>query len=70
MPRRLTREEFRLWAEGQSQRYERAGGEAVAVPPERVVHARLNMRAWRALDREAPGVGIVVDVSEGYAGAL
>lgn len=51
MSRRLTREEFRLWAAGQSQRHERASGEPVAMPPERVVHARLKARIWQALDR-------------------
>jgi hypothetical protein len=31
MTRRFTREEFRLWAEGQTQRYERLAGEPIAM---------------------------------------
>jgi Uma2 family endonuclease len=70
---RLTRDEFRRWAEGQTQRYERIAGEPVAMSPERVIHARLKMRVWAALDRairdanldcEALGDGITVEIDD------
>jgi Uma2 family endonuclease len=67
----LSREEFRLWAEGQKQRYERISGEPVAMSPERFEHARIMSRVWAALDRavrdaslpcEALPDGITVEV--------
>jgi Uma2 family endonuclease len=69
----LSREEFRMWAEGQKQRYERISGEPVAMSPERVGHARIKIRVWAALDRavrqanlpcEALGDGVTVEVDE------
>ena len=41
MAQRLSREEFRRWAEGQKHRYERIAGEPVAMSPERFEHARI-----------------------------
>jgi Uma2 family endonuclease len=73
MTQRLTRDEFRRWVEGQTQRYERVAGEPVAMSPERVIHARLKMRVWAALDRairdanlecEALGDGITVEIDD------
>ena len=73
MTLRLTREEFRRWAEGQPRRYERVGGEPIAMSPERVVHVRLKTRVWQALDRaiqgaalecEALGDGVTVEIDE------
>jgi Uma2 family endonuclease len=73
MAQRLTREEFRLWAERQTRRYERIAGEPVAMSPERAIHARLKTRVWQALDRaiqnagldcEAFGDGITIEVDE------
>jgi Uma2 family endonuclease len=73
MTQRLTRDEFRRWAEGQTQRYERIAGEPVAMSPERVIHARLKTRIWAALDRairetrlycEALGDGITVEIDD------
>jgi Uma2 family endonuclease len=58
MTQRLTREEFRRWAEGQTKRYERIAGEPVAVPPERIAHVRLKARVWRALDRSIQDAGL------------
>ena len=58
MVQRLTREEFRLWAEGQTQRYERIAGEPVAMSPERAMHARLKARVWQALDRAIREAGL------------
>src|SRR5277367_5329389 len=71
MPQRLSRDEFRRWAEGQSGRYERIDGEPVAMSPERAAHVRLKSRVWAALDRaitdarvdcEAFGDGVTVEV--------
>jgi len=71
MPQRLSREEFRRWAEGQTGRYERIAGEPVAMSPERVQHVRIKSRVWAALDRaittagldcEALGDGVTVEV--------
>lgn len=71
MPQHLTREQFRRWAEAQAGRYERVGGEPVAMTPERVQHVRLKNRVWAALDRairaaglecEALGDGITIEV--------
>jgi Uma2 family endonuclease len=73
MPQRLTREEFRLWAEGQTVRYERIDGEPVAMSPERAAHVRLKSRVWRTLDHaiavagldcEALGDGMTVEVDQ------
>lgn len=74
---RMSRQDFRRWAEEQdSERYELAAGEPVAMAPERVVHARLKARIWRALDRElgqrglpceALPDGITVEIGDDYA---
>jgi len=73
MVQRLTREEFRHWAESQKRRHERIAGEPVALSPERVGHARIKSRVWAALDRaiqaadlscEALPDGITVEVDE------
>jgi Uma2 family endonuclease len=67
----LSREEFRRWAEGRQERYERIAGEPVAMSPERIAHARVKSRVWAALDRairnanlpcEALPDGITVEV--------
>jgi Uma2 family endonuclease len=58
MVQRLTREEFRRWAEAQTQRYERIAGRPVAMSPERVMHVRLKARVWRALDRAISDAGL------------
>ena len=73
MAQRLTREEFRRWAERQTGRYERIAGEPVAMSPERAMHARLKARVWQALDRairdtgvdcEAFGDGMTIEVDD------
>ncbi len=73
MTQRLTREEFRHWAESQRQRYERIAGEPVAMSPERAMHVRLKNRVWAALDRsirdsgldcEALGDGVTIEIDE------
>lgn len=73
MSQRLTREEFRRWAEQQPDRYERVGGEPVAMSPERIQHVRVKARVWAALDRaiatagadcEALGDGVTVEIDD------
>jgi Uma2 family endonuclease len=68
---RMTREAFHRWADAQSSRYERVGGEPVAMSPERAQHIRLKTRIWAALDGairqsglacEAFGDGITVEI--------
>jgi Uma2 family endonuclease len=73
---RMSRQEFRKWAEDQGgERYELVAGEPVAMAPERIVHARIKARIWRALDREirqrnlpceALPDGITVEIGEDY----
>ncbi len=51
-PPKMTREEYRRWAEAQSRgRYELVEGEIVAMAPERVAH----LREGRRLARPAAG---------------
>ena len=73
MPQRLSRDEFRRWAEGQSGRYDRIDGEPVARSPEKAQHVRLKTRIWAVLDRaisaagldcEALGDGVTVEVDD------
>ena len=77
MAPRLTREEFHRWTEGQTQRYERIGGEPVAMSPERAQHVRLKSRVWAAFDRAirdgsldcealADGMTVEVDAETDY----
>jgi Uma2 family endonuclease len=54
----LNRREFRDWAEGQAGRYERVGGEPVAMSPERIQHARIKARLWAALDAAVRQAGV------------
>jgi Uma2 family endonuclease len=74
MPQRLSREEFRRWAEEQTGRYERIDGEPVPMSPERAAHVRLKSRIWRILDQgiatagldcEALADGMTVEVDAG-----
>ncbi len=73
MAQRLSREQYRRWAEGQRGRYELVAGKAVAMSPERVAHARIKSRVWAALDRairaanlpcEALPDGVTVEIDE------
>jgi Uma2 family endonuclease len=73
MPQHLTREEFRHWAQSRKRRYERIGGEPVAMSPERAQHVRVKSRVWAALDRairaqglpcEALADGMTVEIDE------
>ncbi|HME20784.1 MAG TPA: Uma2 family endonuclease [Acetobacteraceae bacterium] len=58
MPLRLSREDFHRWAEGRTARYERVGGEPVAMSPERIQHVRVKARVWAALDRAIAAAGV------------
>jgi Uma2 family endonuclease len=52
----LDRAAFQQWAEAQPRgRFERLGGEIVAMSPERWEHARLKAEIWRALDAALAG---------------
>lgn len=73
MPLRLTREEFHRWSKNQRGRFERVGGEPVAMSPERIQHIRIKSRIWAALDRavrdggldcEALADGVTIEVDE------
>ena len=73
MPQRLSREEFRRWSESQAARYERIGGEPVAMAPGRIQHVRVKARVWAALDRaitmaaldcEALNDGVTIEVDD------
>ena len=73
-PLRMTREEYRRWAERQPKgRFELVDGEVVAMAPERIRHARLKGRMFALLDRavrqaslpcEALPDGVTVEVDE------
>src|SRR5580658_1463333 len=62
MAQRLSRDEFRRWAEGQSGRYERIDGEPVAMSPEKAQHVRLKNRIWAVLDRAILAAGLDCEV--------
>jgi Uma2 family endonuclease len=59
MSQRMSRHEFRQWAEAQPRgRFERVEGEVVAMAPERWAHARIKAHIWRALDRAITQAGV------------
>jgi Uma2 family endonuclease len=73
MAQRLSREEFRKWADGQPGRYERVCSEPVAMAPERIQHVRVKARVWAALDRaivkaalqcEALNDGVTIEIDD------
>lgn len=71
---RMTVDQFLDWASSQDRgRFELLDGEVVAMSPERLGHARIKARVWRALDRavvarghdcEALPYGITVPIDE------
>lgn len=73
-PGKLTREEYRRWAEAQPRgRFELVAGEIVAMAPERIAHVEIKAAAWLALRQaiKASGVacqayadGITVEIDE------
>lgn len=73
MEQRLSRVQFRQWADGRKGRYERIAGEPVAMSPERMGHIRLKSNVWSALDRaikaanlpcEAIADGLTIEIDE------
>ena len=70
----MDRAEYRRWSEKQPRgRHERVAGEVIAMAPERIVHVRIKMRVWQALDQairaaglkyEALGDGVTVEVGD------
>ena len=59
IPLRMTRSEFRRWAEQQPKgRFERVAGEVVAMTPERIAHVELKNNLWRALDDAVRAAGL------------
>lgn len=73
-PLRMSRVEFRRWADAQPRgRYERVDGVVVRMAAERAAHMRVKMRVWRAFDQalraaalpcEAMGDGMTVEVDD------
>ena len=58
-PLRMSRTEYRRWAEAQPRgRFERVAGEVVAMAPERAAHNRVKARVWRALDAAIRSAGL------------
>lgn len=74
VPLRMTRDEYRRWAEQQPKgRFELVGGEVTAMAPERIRHARVKGRTFELLDQavrqanlpcEALPDGVTVEVGE------
>jgi hypothetical protein len=62
MARRLTREQLQEWAGARRGRYERVGGEPVAMSPERIQYARIKSRVWAALDQAIRSAGRVPSI--------
>ena len=59
LPLILNREEYYLWAEAQPRgRYERVGGEVVAMAPKRVAQLRIKAAAWLALRQAIAAAGV------------
>ena len=61
MAQRLTRKQFREWAEARPGRYERLAGEPAAMSPERIQHARIKSRVWAALDQAIHAAGVACE---------
>ncbi len=56
---RMSRAEFRAWAERQSRgRFERVDGQVVPMTPERIVHIELKTAVWQALNEAVRAKGI------------
>lgn len=55
----MTRDDFRRWAETQPKgRFERVGGEPVAMSPERAAHVQVKTLVWLALARAVKAAGL------------
>ena len=56
---RMSREEYRRWAEAQPKgRFERVDGAVVAMPPERAGHNDTKMLVWLALRQAVTAAGL------------
>lgn len=53
----MTVDEFLVWTEGQEGRFELHDGRVVAMSPERVAHAEMKGRVYRALDESIRRLG-------------
>ena len=58
----MSREEYRLWAEGRPGRFERVNGRVVAMAPERVGHARIKGAVFVALRTAIAAAGLPCEV--------
>jgi Uma2 family endonuclease len=58
----MSRDEYRQWAEGRRGRFERINGQVVAMAPERVGHARIKGRVYRALSAAVEAAGLPCEV--------
>jgi len=75
-PLRMSRAEYRAWAEAQPRgRFERVAGEVVAMAAERAAHNLVKAQAWRALDAAVRTAklpcqtftdGMTVEIGEDY----
>ena len=70
----IGRAEYRRWAVGRRERFERIAGHVVTMPPERAAHVRVKTAVWLALrnalraakidDCEALGDGVTIEIGE------
>lgn len=61
-PGKMTREEFRRWAEAQPRgRYERVNGVPVAMAAERIAHLRAKAAIWQALSNAIAAAGLACE---------
>jgi Uma2 family endonuclease len=58
----LSRDQYRLWAEGRFGRFERIDGQVVAMAPERVGHARIKGKVFMALTAAMEAAGVPCEV--------
>jgi Uma2 family endonuclease len=58
----MSRADYRLWAEDRPGRFERINGQVVAMAPERVGHARIKGRVYRALAAAVEAAGLPCEV--------
>ena len=59
---RMTRAEYRRWAEARAGRFERIDGQVVAIAPERIVHTRIKGEVYLALRRAVAAGGLSCEV--------
>src|ERR1700760_3252319 len=59
---RMSREDYRRWAEAQTGRFERVEGTVVAMAPERSNHARRKAMVWLALHQAIVTGGLPCEV--------